>query len=190
MRGTTPKADGAPQIQKIGEINIEIADAEERAKNSTDDVISSLASGGDVETLEKTVNMLRMELEAAELESAKWRHAIDLAEQAIESRRNAVDLAAHFVDIAARRVVGAEVNTAALLCAAEALRSELLDAQAKLAAIARAMVHGDEQRRTVDNFVDDVGWLIDSPWRDRPAARPIRDAFDKLRADASAALKV
>ncbi|MBG0793062.1 hypothetical protein IYY11_06620 [Methylocystis sp. H62] len=52
------------------------------------------------------------------------------------------------------------------------------------------MEYASEQRRTIDNFVDDVGWLIDSPWRDRPAAQPIRDAFDKLCADASAALKV
>ncbi|ULO23760.1 hypothetical protein [Methylocystis sp. SB2] len=150
-------------------------------------MIASLASGGDVLDKQKTkIENLRAQIENAKLERANWR----LAEQAVEARRHALGLAALFVVVAARAVVTKEVNAAATMCAGEAIRNEVLDMQSRLAALANSMEYGSEQRRTIDNFVDDVGWLIDSPWRDRPAAQPIRDAFDKLCTDASAALKV
>lgn len=175
---------------RIGEINVEIEAAEEHAEGSTDDVIASLAGGGDVLDKPRTrIDELRAQLGNAERESAKWRHAIDLSEQAAEARQHALDMAEHFVDGAARKVVAVEVNVAAMLCVCEGLRSELLNSQAKLAAVAGSMEHGAEQRRTIDNFVNDVGWLVDASWRDRPAAQPIKDAFAALKVDASAPLK-
>ncbi len=172
--------------QKAGAIARQIDAAEEEGSPSSDALISSLATGSDVATLQKPIDELRIALKNAELESAKWRHAIDLAEQVIESRRDAVERAQFYADLAARRVVGAEIDAAAMLCAAEGLRNELLDHQAKLAALASSMEHGDEQRRAVDNFVNDVGWLVDAPWRNRPAGRQVKDAFTALKADASA----
>lgn len=101
-------------------------DAEEEQTHSTDDVIASLASGGDVLDKPKTkIDNLRAQIENAKLESANWR----LAEQAVEARRPALGLAALFVVVAARAVVTKEVNAAATMCACEAFRNEVLDMQ-------------------------------------------------------------
>lgn len=178
--------------EKVGAIEREIEEIEEAPADATDKFVTSLAAGGDVATLEKPPRLdeLHTALDAEEIEVAKWRHAIDLAEQAIESRRHALDMAQHFVDGAARRVVSAEINTAAaMLCHVEGLRSQMLDAQARLAAIASAMDFHSESRRTVDAFLAD-SWLIDSPWRDRPAAQPVKDMFAALKADAATVLKL
>ncbi len=180
--------------QKVGAIEREIEEAKEAPTDSSGDgFIASLAVGGDVAVLDKTktnLDELHARLEDAERESHRWHEAIILAEQAVESRQRAYELAQHYVDRAAGDVVAKEVNVAALLCHAEGLRNQILDAQSRLAAIARAMDHHSEQRRAVDNFCADIGWLIDTPWRDRPAAQPVRDMLNALKADASTALKI
>ncbi len=163
-----------------------VAQIEDAAEQPSDKFIAELAGGLDV-IVDRPVAELRKQLEAAEAEVVVWSAAMGVAEGAIEARRRALEQAQYYVDSAARRVVEAEVNVAAALCSAEALRNELLDAQARLAAIAGSMQHGDVYR-TISNFTGDTGWLIDSNWRNRPAAQPIKDAFAALTVDAAAPL--
>lgn len=176
----------------VGVISAQIEEGEENAEDSSDAFVSSLASGADLSVLDKPkthLDDLRAQLAEAEGESARWRDALKTAEEAVEVRRKALDMAAFFVDSAARAVMSAEVNFAALLSATEALRSELLDAQARLAALARVMDNQSDARKTIVNFLSD-GWLLYSPWRDRAAAGPIKDAFAKLKSNASTSLKI
>lgn len=177
---------------KVGEIVSQIEEAEGHAEGSSDSLISSLASGADLAVLDKPrtlLDELRAQLAEAENESARWRDALKTAEEAVEVRKRALDMAAFYVDSAAKAVVGAELNIASMLCAAEALRDQLLNHQAKLAALSNTLDFHDPQRQTIDNFVNDVGWLLDSPWRNRPAAQPIKDMFDRLKGDAGASLE-
>jgi chromosome segregation ATPase len=177
---------------KIGELEAQIADLEEQAEHSPDALIANLAAGADVDVIDRPQNAvaeLRVELQAAEHRSAQWSAAVRTAEEAVEARTKALELAQFYTETAARKVMATEVNATALLCHLESLRVQVLDTQCKLAALANAMTHEAEQRRTIDNaLVDD--WLRDSPWRDRPAAQSIKDAFARLKTDASALLEV
>lgn len=160
------------------------AQIEEVAEQPPDKFIEALA--GDLATIiDSPVAALRKQLEAAEAELTVWGAARSVAEDAIEARRKALDLAQYFVDTAARRVVEAETNIAAALCACEALRSELLDSQARIAAIAGSVEHTGDLRKRLDAFLTD-SWLIDAPWRNRPAEQQVKDAFAALKADADA----
>lgn len=160
-----------------------IAELEARPA-SADALVAALASGGDVGTLQRPTEALREQLAVAEQEVARWRHAREIAEQAVEARRNAADWAATRVDSAARAVVSAEANVSALLCVVEAERVAMLDRLAQLAALAN-VVDGDD-RRQLDRFVNNTGWLSDARLGVRPAAQGIKTAFDALRADATA----
>jgi chromosome segregation ATPase len=172
---------------RVTSIQQEIADFEQSPQSSSDRLIADLAGGLDV-LVESPIADLRKQLDAAQAEVAVWDAARGTAEQAIESRRQALDLAEHYVDSAARRVVGAEVNVAALLSACAALRDEVLDAQSRIAAIAASVDHASDLRKRLDAFLSE-GWLLDRPWRDRPAAQPIKSMFAALKADASVPLK-
>ncbi|MBG0800786.1 hypothetical protein IYW40_04665 [Methylocystis sp. H4A] len=160
------------------------AQIEETAQQPPDKFIEALAGDLDV-IIDSPVAELRKELEAAEAQLTVWGAARTVAEDAIETRRKALDLAQYFVDGAARRVVEAETNVAAALCACEALRSELLDSQSRIAAIAGSVDCASEQRKRLDAFLTD-SWLIDAPWRNRPAGQQVKDAFAALKNDAAA----
>jgi chromosome segregation ATPase len=181
--------------EKIGEIEAQIADLEEQAEHSPDALIADLAAGGDAAVLDKPkarLDELRAELQAAEHRSRQWLDAVKAAEEAIEARQRALEQAAFFTESAARAVMATEVNAAAMLCNLESARNIVLDLQAKLAAIANAMTHDSEQRRSIDRVVNDASWLADSHEirRDRQGAKAIRDVFARLKADASAPLEV
>jgi chromosome segregation ATPase len=178
--------------ERGGSISRQVESLEAGPADSTDDLIAGLAGGADLDLLDKPKNdidELRKQLEAAEEESDRWLHAMKTAEGAIADRKQALDLAAHYVDGDARKVVAAEIDVAEMMREAEAARAAILDVQARLAAIASSMNHMNEKRRQLDNYVNDVGWLIDSPWRNRRAAQGVKDAFAKLKSDADATLK-
>jgi DNA repair exonuclease SbcCD ATPase subunit len=181
--------------EKIGEIEKEIADLEEQAEHSSDDLISSLASGADLAVLDRPkgrIDELRSRLAEAEHRSQQWSTALRAAEEAIEARQRAVEQAAFFTESAARAVMSAEVNAAAMLCNLESARNMVLDLQAKLSAIANTMDHQSEQRKAIDRVVNDTAWLADSHEvrRDRPAAQSIRSMFDALKQNADAKLEI
>jgi hypothetical protein len=181
--------------ERVGEIERAIEDAEENAEHSPDALIADLAAGGDAAVLDKPkarLDELRAELQAAEHRSRQWLDAVKAAEQAVEVRQRALEQAAFFVESAAKVVMAQEVNVAAMLCNVESARNIVLDLQAKLAAIANAMTHDSEQRRSIDRVVNDASWLADSHEirRDRQGAKAIRDAFARLKADASAPLEI
>ncbi len=172
---------------RVTSLQEQIADFEQSPQSSSDRLIADLAGGLDV-LVESSIDDLRKQLDAAQAEVAVWDSARRTSEEAIESRRQALDLAEHYVDSAARRVVGVEVNVAALLAATEGLRNELLDMQARIAAIAGAVDHASDLRKRLDSFLSD-SWLIDRPWRDRPAAQLIKSMLAELKRDAGTSLK-
>ncbi|MGD9544333.1 MAG: hypothetical protein AB7F41_04890 [Methylocystis sp.] len=178
--------------QRAGLIIREIEEIEAEPDTAADALIAGLANGADLATLDRPkarIDELRAQLNEAEEQSARWRQTIKLAETTIADRRQAVELAGHYVDGAARGVVAVEADIDGLMREAEAARANILDVQAKLAALASSMDHSAEKRRTIDNYLVD-SWLRDSPWRDRPAGQPIRDAFTRLKSDADASLKI
>lgn len=171
---------------RIGEINAEIEDAQEHAENSSDDVISALAVGGDV--LDKPrarIDELRAALDASEIESAKWRHAINLAEQAIEARRNAVDVAQDRVAEAARRVAESELNVSALIARAEAARQATLVATATLNSVRAMLPHASVGRQAIESFMAQP-WCAPISVERASGGENYHDWFDALRADADA----
>jgi hypothetical protein len=180
--------------ERAAQVAAELKEAEERSHSGDDGFIASLASD-DVATLEKPplVDELRARLEAAEAETAKWRQAMRRAEEAIEARRHALDMATGFVDFAARKVASAELRDdlglQALRSHAEDLRAQLLDANARLLAVSNALELQDPQRAALEHFANDVGWLIDARLSGRPAAQPVKELFAALRKDAGTSLK-
>jgi chromosome segregation ATPase len=188
------EAKWSASAERAGSISRQIEEIEEvGAETSSGSLISSLARGDDLDVLDKSKNdlaQLRARLAEAEEESARWRQVMKVAEATIADRKQALDLAAHYVDGDARKVIAAEVDISDLMRDAESARAAVLDAQARLAALAASMDHSNEKRRQIDNFVNDIGWLRDSPWRDRPAATQIKTMFDALKRDASAPLEI
>ncbi|WP_292532841.1 hypothetical protein [Methylocystis sp.] len=153
-----------------------------------DAFITSLASADiDATTLERPLVELKAKLEAAKHEAEVWQRARTAAEQSIRPRREAVDWAARHVDNCARRVMGREVNAAALLCNAEAAQNEVLSKRAELMAIARALDDHDESRKSIERFIANPWLLID--WEQHPSARRIAEHFAKLKAGGDTSLK-
>lgn len=187
------EAKWSASAERAGSISRQIEEIEEvGAETSSDSLISSLARGDDLDVLDRPkarLDELRSRLAEAEEESARWRQVMKVAEATITDRKQALDLAGHFVDGDARKVIAAEVDLSDLMRDAESARGAVLDAQARLAAFASSMDHSNEKRRQIDNYLCD-GWLRDSPWRERPAAQSIKDMFDALKQNADAKLEI
>jgi hypothetical protein len=142
---------------RSGNITRQIEALEEAPPDSGDDLmVASLAKGGDLATLDRPISVadeLRAQLEASEDESAKWRRAQLVAEQAIEFRRQALDLAERYVDNAARAVADVELNVDALIAESEAARQAVLMQSAALFAARRALPDGSAKRRAISDFL-------------------------------------
>ena len=84
--------------------------------------------------------------------SAVWHVAGKTAEQAIEARRHALDLARHRVADAARCVADSELNVAALLASAEAARQKALSELATLSMVMRLLPQASPRRQAVESY--------------------------------------
>jgi hypothetical protein len=174
--------------ERSGALSRQIADIEENADDSTDDLVASLAKGGDIAVLDKPTSIideLRAQLEASEDESAKWRRAQLVAEQAIEFRRQALDLAERYVDNAARAVVDAELNVDALLEAAEAARQAVLRESAALFSARRVLPDGSAKRQAIADFLAQ-SWCAPNAIERASGGEDLRQWFEALMRDPTA----
>lgn len=175
----------------VAAIEREIAEIEEDERtspsSSSDRFIAELASGGDVATLEKPPRLdeLRAQLADAERESNLWFAARKTAEEAVESRQRALDMARDRVADAARIVADKEVDVAALLASAEAARQATLSELATLTAVAKMLPQASLGRQAIESFLAQ-GWCAPIAIERAPCDARYGDWFDKLRADASA----
>jgi hypothetical protein len=160
----------------------------EEASRDQDHVIRSVVAGGGVSELTRPVDELLAKAREAEEEAEKWRAARKTAEEAIVSRRTAVDWAQQRTKAAASAVIDAETDVDKLLLEVEAAQQIVLSKRAELMALARALPHDSDTRKRIDSFLSDP-WLIEEihgGWEKRAEAAKVFQWLDALRKDAGA----
>lgn len=169
--------------QKVGALTAEIEESED-APSSSDRFIADLA--GDAATvLESPITELRKQRDSAEAESAVWAAGRNVAEEAVEARERALDLARYRVEEAARRVADIELDVAALLARAETGRQATLAASAELMTVMRLLPQASLGRQAIASFMQQP-WHSPNAVERASGGENYREWFDALKGDADA----
>jgi predicted nucleic acid-binding Zn-ribbon protein len=157
---------------------------------SPDRILEVLAAAGsefDVNALEMPGEDARREEAKVENEIAAWGRARDVAEQAIPDRQLAVERAERKVEIAARRVICADIDVGRLVAEAEEAATSIVEKRIILLHLMRLLPDGDD-RKAIEKFMARP-WLsheFSGAWQNHPVIAPYRAIYAALMRDASA----
>jgi hypothetical protein len=130
------------------ELDALLSEQEAAAKGSPDELISTLAGGGDLLELTRPATALREKIEAKRAELESWENAQTVAKRVIPARQSTLDVARLGVANAAKAVVVSEVDPSTLIKEVEDLQATLSDKSRLLQAIANQFPA--ERRREIE----------------------------------------